>query len=476
MGIKKNFFYSSILTTACYIFPMITFPYVSRVLGVTNIGICNFVDSIISYFVLFSMLGIQNMGVREIARNRGDKAALSNSFFSIIALNLMLVAVAGSALVISIQVVPQFAEHKALMYIGLAKLLVTASMIDWFYRGLECFKYITVRSVVIRCFYVVAVFVFIRSKDDYVIYFAMTAVTEGLNALVNCMHAKSFLASPRGGKGIHPFKYLKESLTLGSYSVLTSMYTSFNVVFLGFVTNATEVGYYTTATKLHRIIIGFFAAFTGVMLPRMSYLLKEGKLQEFRTKISRSFEVLVYFSFPLIVLCSVFAPEIIAIISGPGYEKAAIPLTIVMPLVFVIGFEQILVVQVLVSLKKDKNILANSIIGAVVGVTANLVLVRSMGSIGSSLVWVMSEISVLASAVFFARKYITLPEVARKLLQHILYALPAVFGCIAIRHLDPSHVRAMLVAALFVVLYYGCLHLLIIKDKDMLALFRMKAK
>ncbi len=472
MGVKKNFLYSSILTTAGYIFPLITFPYVSRVLGVTNIGICNFVDSIINYFVLFSMLGIQNTGIREIARKRGDRTGLSKAFYSIIGLNLILVIIVATTLVVSIQVVPQFAEHKALMYIGLAKLLFASSMIDWFYRGLENFRYITIRNIVIRCFFVVAVFVFIREKDDYVIYFALAAITEGLNALVNCIHARKYLTFVL--KDIHPLKYLKSCLTLGSYSLLTSMYTSFNVVFLGFVTNTTEVGLYATATKLHKIIIGFLLAFTAVMLPRMSNLLAEGKTQEFREKISKSFSVLIYFSFPLIVISSVFASEIIDIISGSGYEKAAIPLTIIMPLVFIIGFEQILVVQILIALKKDRVILVNAIIGAIVGVMVNLLIVKSMGCVGSSLAWLLSEVSVMISAVMVAKRYFPLSSTTKKILVNILYSIPAVIVCLALKHFDPSHLRAMFVASFFVAAYYGCLHLFVIKDKDLLELIPKK--
>ena len=472
VGVKKNFLYSSILTTAGYIFPLITFPYVSRVLGVTNIGICNFVDSIINYFVLFSMLGIQNTGIREIARKRGDRTGLSKAFYSIIGLNLILVIIVATTLVVSIQVVPQFAEHKALMYIGLAKLLFASSMIDWFYRGLENFRYITIRNIVIRCFFVVAVFVFIREKDDYVIYFALAAITEGLNALVNCIHARKYLTFVL--KDIHPLKYLKSCLTLGSYSLLTSMYTSFNVVFLGFVTNTTEVGLYATATKLHKIIIGFLLAFTAVMLPRMSNLLAEGKTQEFREKISKSFSVLIYFSFPLIVISSVFASEIIDIISGSGYEKAAIPLTIIMPLVFIIGFEQILVVQILIALKKDRVILVNAIIGAIVGVMVNLLIVKSMGCVGSSLAWLLSEVSVMISAVMVAKRYFPLSSTTKKILVNILYSIPAVIVCLALKHFDPSHLRAMFVASFFVAAYYGCLHLFVIKDKDLLELIPKK--
>lgn len=134
--------------------------------------------------------------------------------------------------------------------------------------------------------------------------------------------------------------------------MLTSMYTSFNVTFLGFVTNVTEVGYYTTATKLHGIILAFFTAFTGVMLPRMSALVAENRMDEVKRLINKSFDLLFMISIPLIVFSIYFAPEIIYLISGNGYEGAITPMRMVMPLVLIIGMEQILIVQLLMPLKK----------------------------------------------------------------------------------------------------------------------------
>ena len=171
MSIRQNFFYSSILTTAGYIFPLITYPYVSRILGVANIGVCNFVDSIVNYFVLFSMMGIRTIGIREIAKCNGDKAAMSETFSNLLFLNLFFVLIFSVIFFIVIQIVPQFAEHKVLMYVGIAKLFATFMLIDWLYKGIEDFKYITIRSLIIRCIYVISIFILVRSKDDYQIYF-----------------------------------------------------------------------------------------------------------------------------------------------------------------------------------------------------------------------------------------------------------------------------------------------------------------
>ncbi|WP_455622967.1 oligosaccharide flippase family protein, partial [Parabacteroides sp.] len=172
-NIKKNTAYSAILTTANYIFPLIIYPYISRVLGVTNIGICNFVDSIINYFTLFAMMGINTVAIREVACCKNDKVRLSKVFSSLFLLNLVTTVIMIGLLIASIYLVPEFREYKKLMYIGTSKLLFNALLIEWLYKGLEKFRYITIRTILVRCAYVVSVFLFVRRADDYPIYYAL---------------------------------------------------------------------------------------------------------------------------------------------------------------------------------------------------------------------------------------------------------------------------------------------------------------
>ena len=156
---------------------------------------------------------------------------------------------------------------------------------------------------------------------------------------------------------------------------MTSMYLPFNVMFLGLVSNNTEVGYYTTAFKLYSVVLGFFTAFTNVMLPRMSLLLANSENDRFQELANRSFSVMATFSIPLILCSMILAPQIIYVLSGPGYEGAILPMRIIMPAAFVVGIAQVLAIQVLMPMKKDRVLLRASIIGAAVSVLINLCLV-----------------------------------------------------------------------------------------------------
>lgn len=393
LSIKKNFFYSSILTTANYIFPFILFPYISRVLGVENNGKCNFVDSIVNYFILFSTMGTAILGIREIAAHRGDMRQLSSAFSSLLGLNFVATIVVALLFLCAILFVPYLHSYRELLYMGLLKLVFNVFLVEWFFKGLEEFRYITLRTILVRGIFIVSVFVLVRSVDDYRLYFFLTVMAVVVNASVNGLYARRFVTFSI--RDVSLKRYVGPFFMLGVYLLLTSMYTSFNVTFLGFVAGDVQVGYYSTAVKLFNIILAVFSAFTGVMLPRMSALVENCKFEEFKVLLYKSTGILFSMSVPLAVFTIVMAHPIVLFIAGPGYEGAILPLQIVAPLILVIGYEQILVMQALMPLKEDKAILRNSFYGALCGVALNAWLVPEWGCLGSSICWLLAEMLIL---------------------------------------------------------------------------------
>ena len=408
-SLKKNIIYSSILTAANYIFPLVTYPYVSRVLGVDNIGVCNFVDSVINYFILFSMLGISTVGIREISQARNDRTRLNKTFSRLFTINTISTSIVLIALLISTFTVPQLKENSHLMWIGVLKLVSNYLLIEWLYKGLEEFKYITSRTVLVKCLYVVAVFLFIKSPEDTTRYYMLLTLMITGNALINIVHSRKYVNYSLTLEKSSPL--VKSIIILGIYAFLTSMYTTFNVVYLGFECGDTEVGYYATSTKIYRMILSIFTAVTGVMMPRLASLLSEGKFETFRNLLKKSFRILFVFFIPTSVLICMFAPQIINIIAGVGYEGAIMPLRIISPLLLIIGLEQIIIIQGLMPMKKDKEVLINSAAGAVTGILANLILVPQYGATGAAIAWFAAECVVLTSScIFFIKAMKTIPR------------------------------------------------------------------
>ena len=463
VSIRKNFFYNALLTVSNYIFPLVTYPYVSRVLGVSNIGICNFVDSIVNYFILFSMMGISIVGMREIAVVRDDREARNRVFSGLLNLNLITTAVAALVLIVAIYRVPSLAEYRTLLWIGVAKLMANFLCMDWLFRGLEEFKYVTNRTILVKCLYVAAVFLFVRESSDYWVYYLLTTLVLVLNAGFNFIFSRRFVRFRFRGAGFKAFA--GPFFIMGVYMLLTSLYTSFNVFYLGVVSDTEQVGYYTSATKIFSMLIALFTAFTTVMLPRMSAVLSEGKIDDFHALITKSVRVLILFGVPISFLMLAGAPDIVRIVSGEGYEGAVVPMMTVAPLVVVIGLEQIFVVQVMMPMKWDRVILICSTAGAVVGVLLNFLLVKHFLARGSAVVWLVSELVVLSSALYFLITRLHFPFPFRTLLKEILLSLPLLALLLVMSRVMPGGAFLRLAAeATLTGLYFLAVHASLVKQ------------
>ena len=450
-SLKKNLFYSIVLVIANYVFPFLTYPYVSRVLGVTNIGACNFVDSVINYFILFSTLGLDSLGVREIAKHKGDKAALERTFSNLFVVNLSLTGVMLVLLAVLTFTIPQLNEHKDLMFVGAFKLVFNCLMIEWVYKGLEDFKLITLRSIAVKSLYVVAVFIFVRVRDDVWKYYLLSSLMVVANAIVNVVFARDKVHL--SFKDLQFWGTFKSLLALGLYAILTSMYTTFNVMYLGFVSGDAEVGLYSNATKIFSMVMAVFSAFTGVMIPRMSELVSNGDMDGFKSHFHTAVDILFGFSFPIVIWMIIMASDIVRLIAGPEFGGSVVPMMIISPLVFIIGYEQVLVLQALMTLGKDKLLLRNSIIGAVVGVVLNIVLVPVLASIGSAIVWIVTEVLVLVISQIAVYREIQISFPYRESLKNIVVYLPLVALVVVCGLLPASPVVKLLMSSVAVAVY-----------------------
>lgn len=434
-GIRKNFLYNLILVVGNYLFPLLTYPYISRVLGPDNIGMFSYADGIIDYFILFASLGIVPYGVREIARVKNDRKKVSQICSTLLTLNVLLSIVAVAVLITSVRVIPKFESYSRFLYIGITKIIFSALLIEWLFQGLSEFKYITVRSILVRTLFVISVFCFIKEPDDAPVYYILICSSITLNAILNLRYSKNYLTF--SFKGIDFKLILGPVLSFGLYKILTSMYTNFNIIYLGSVTNDTQTGYYYTATKLYGIIMSVITAFTTVMVPKVSEMLEEGQMEKLRDIALKSFEVIFALTLPVIVISLFYAPFIIELISGKGYEGAIPPFRIVMILLLVISIEQVLVMQFLMALKDSRCIIVLCVVGACVGVSLNILLVGKLLSTGSALSWMCSEIAVMCVAIHYFHKYYGIRFPFKMLFKQLMLSLPYVVICLFFYKLSP---------------------------------------
>ena len=449
--ITTNFIYNVALTLSTYLINLILFPYVSRVLGVDMVGKVGFVNETVNYFSLFAVMGVATVGIREIAACGDDREKRSRVFSSLMAIVGVLTFGVTLVYLGSLFVVNRFQADRNLFVIGTGTLLFTSLLIEWFYQGMENFRYITIRSILVKLAYAAAVFLTVRRPEDYLIYFALTVGAVIVNAVINIGYSRRYATLSLHNVDLKA--YLKPVFSLGMYKVMVSMFTTFNVIYLGFVSTETECGYYYTSKKLFYLVLGIFSAFAAVMLPRMSSMLADRKSQEFSQKIDQSFDIVFAFAIPLIVLFVLMAPQIIILMSGSGYEGAVTPMRILSPVLLVTTMAQIWTMQILIPMRKDRVILVTSAIGAFLGILVNILLVKRLGAVGSALVLLISETAGNLYSFFYVIRngYLVFPT--RKFLTFLLGSIPYVLCCLAGMAI-PGSVWAELMVACGLMAFY----------------------
>lgn len=450
MALRRNFAYSFALTLSTYLVPLLVFPYISRVLGPVGIGTVDTVESVINYAIMFSMMGLTTIGIREIAVSSDNKEHLRRAFSNLFVLNLITTLVVIFILLILIFCVPEMREYKTLFFVGIIKLLFNLFWIEWFFKGIENFKYITIRSITLRVLFIISVFCFVREEDDYTIYYILwVSITVG-NALCNWIYKKKYTSLSFSGLNLK--SYVRPFFLLGLFAVFSSIYTQLNVSFLGFLCDKEQVGFYTTATRLYSVIIALFTALTAVMIPRMSVLIQKKDMDSILKLNKKVFQLLFMFGFPVVIFLEFFAEEFICLFAGCGFEGAVLPMRIVIPLIFVIGTEQIFIMQILVPLGKDKHVFLCAVLGALTCVVMNLILVKTYMAVGSAISWFMAECVVLAIASCFVKKFMNIIFPYKMFLRGLAYSIVyGVIGFLLIEMTDNSFIRIIIAFCAFAI-------------------------
>lgn len=460
-NLKKNFIYNSLLTLSGYIFPLLTFPYVTRILGVHNIGIVNFAFSVIDYFILFSTLGFAIVGLREIARCQ-DNVQRNLIFSQLVSVHIILSFIVLLIYAICVCIVPQLYEYKSLFWIGASKIILNVFLVEWLYRGLQNFKYITLRTIITRTLYVLAIFIFVRQNDDYIIYFIITMAQVLLNAVINWNYSKKYVVFSFTLKGTR--KFLVPLFSYGINMILLSFYTTFNVMFLGFVSGAIAVGFYTTATKLYSIILSVLQAYNGVFIPYLNTLYSQGKIDDFKKTIEKSFKIVSMLSIPLVAVSFVLAPQIINLIAGDEFAPSVYPFRIVLFQVLIIGISQITNSQILLSLKKDKEILISTVYGTLTSVLILLIFVRDYGEIAAAYAVTLSHVVEFAFLLYYAKKNLEFKFPINSFMKTFLYTIPMIAFCLLAQYMIDNVLLILLISGMLCFVYYFCILYYVEKD------------
>lgn len=385
---------NSVLTMSSFIFPLITFPYVSRILQPAGTGRVAFAVSLISYFNLIAQLGIPTYGVRECAKVRDDRKQLSRTAQELVIINLLMSALAYAFLAIAIIAVPRLFDDRRLLMVVSVTIFLNAVGMEWLYKALEQYTYIAVRSILFKVVALAAMFALIHSQKDYVIYGGISVLASSASNVVNFIHSHKYVDLRLSGRP-ELSRHIKPILVFFAMACATTIYTNLDEVMLGFMTSDIDVGYYDAATKIKKVLIGVVTSLGVVILPRASYYIEKGKLKDFWEISEKAISFIFLIASPLMVFFTIFAKDTINVLAGNAYNGAVLPMQLLMPTILFIGLTNIMGIQIMVPLGRENKVLKSVILGAVTDALLNALLIPKLGASGAAIGTLAAELVVL---------------------------------------------------------------------------------
>ena len=377
-----------------FIFPLITFPYVSRVLLATGTGKVSFATSLVSYFTMFAQLGIPTYGIRACAKVRDDREELTRVTQELLIINLITMVLAYVMFFAMLMFVPRLQKEKPLYIIVSITILLNAVGMEWLYKGLEQYTYITIRSIIFKFIALVLMFLMIHEQSDYVLYGGLTVFASAASNLFNLFHAHRFVSL----KPVGHYKFRRHMKAIGIFfamSCATTIYTQLDTVMLGFMATDTDVGYYNAAVRIKTILVSVVTSLGTVLLPRSSYYIQEGNFSEFRRLTIKAMNFVWIISLPLTLYFIIFAKEGIYCLAGSKFEGSINPMQLIMPTLILIGLSSVTGIQILVPTGREIYVLYSEIAGAVTDLILNAILIPVIQSSGAAIGTLVAEFVVL---------------------------------------------------------------------------------
>lgn len=401
----ENFASLSFLQIANYVFPIITFPYLVRILGVERFGLLSFAQAFIAYFTLITNYGFYLTGIQQVSVKRDDKVEAGRVFSQIMGAKVFLMAQCFVILTILVYFVPRFRSQWLLYYIVFGSVVVEAFTPYWFFRGIEKMKFITILTLISKILYTVSIFVFVKSASD----FLKVPLLSVISTLLVAVFGVWLIYKNLGYKFVLPgfkeiFFQLKDGLSIFLSQVAINLYTTSNTVILGFLTSDLYVGYYTAGQKLVMIVLGFIGLVQQTVYPYANRLVaqsRENAMRFFRKLTVGMF--VVGLSLSLFLLIS--APVLVRVILGDKYIASISVVRILSFFPLIVGLSTVFGILIMLPYGYKKEFMTILWSASVINIVLAFILVPFLKHRGTALSALITEIYVtLAMSLFLQRK------------------------------------------------------------------------
>lgn len=460
-SITKNYIYNLIYQVLVLILPLVTTPYISRVLGAENIGIYSYTLSIVTYFILFGSLGVALYGQREIAYYQKDKKKYSIIFWEIVILRAITMTI---SLILFYLIFVNGNQYQIYYKILILELIGNCIDISWFFQGLEEFKKTVIRNMIIRLISVISIFTFVKSQNDLKIYFWIYVLSTSIGNASLWLYLPKFLTKVKI-KELHLFRHFKPTLGLFIPQIAVQVYTVLDRTMIGaIILDKSEVGFYDQSQKIIKLLMTIITSLGTVMLPRIANTFASGEKEKINNYMKRSFNMVFLLAFPMIFGIISVSKAFVPIFFGEGYDKVAILMNVISPIILFIGLSNVTGTQYLLPTKRQKEYTISVIIGAITNFIMNACLIWKFGAIGASIGTVIAEFTVTAVQLYFVRNDFDFKQIIKISKNYVISSIAMFIVCIIIGSVVKSNMISIIIQVIFGVGIYGVC-LLALKDE-----------
>lgn len=402
-SIKLNLVMNIIVTVLGVVFPLVTFPYVSRVLGPTGTGAVSYAASIASYFSILAMLGVGTYGIKACAEVKNDKDKLSKTVQEIMFILCfsMLISYFLFFWIIKLGLIDT--TYKNVIYIYGVGIVLQVIGMEWLYKAMEQYAFIALRSIVIKAISIVLMFVLIREKSDYPMYAVVNVFADGGAQLINFALSFRYIKRKRY-RNYEIKKHISPLFVFFLTNVVHLIYTNLDIIMLEHIRGIYEVGIYNMALRIENILLSIVTALGVVILPQLSVAIKEKRYDDFNMLNKKALNYTTVIALFCVGVFEIIAPETVRILGGSEYEDAIILLRILLIVLFVAGIANISGLQILIPLGKEKEFLISVVWGAIIDFGLNVLLIKHLGNKATAISTVCAEIMVFVVQLLYLKK------------------------------------------------------------------------
>lgn len=470
-SIKKNYLYNFLFQMFSLVIPLITTPYISRVLQPDGVGTYSYVHSIATYFSLVAALGISSYGMRECARIRDNKRRLTVLFCELAILRILTTAF---CLIVYFALVVINADNPK-VYLAMSFVILGVMFeFNWFFQAMENFKILAGRNFLVKIATVILIFTFVKDENDLIVYVLIQSGSIFFANVALLPTIKKYLTKIPIGI-IRPFRHLKETFVYFIPTIATSVYTVLDKTMLGFITrDMSENGYYEEAHKIINILLTVVTSLNTVVGVRTSYLFARKQDEDIKRHIGNTFRFLFAVSFPLALGLMACANNFVPWFFGEGYEPVGTLIIMFSPIVVVIGVSNVIGTLYLTPSGQRGRSNKAIVSGAVCNFVLNLVLIPYLGAYGAVISSISAELVISVMYCYFLREYMSIRTIAKMAVRYILLAAGMFIPVFLVgKILEPTVTTTLIQIGIGVVSY--AVALLITRD-PLLGLVKNKIK